>query len=156
MGHIPVGMEMFSAADEQQWDIIKTQIDQSDYYVVLVAHRYGSMDGTISYTEKEYDYAVSKKIPTLGFVLDPDVDWPPEWVENNKDISKRLDNFRSKVSDPMVSYWKTAEDLYGKCGIALMKAFNTNPRWRMGTLHGYSGYRKSCNLGIGLGDVVWK
>ncbi len=23
MGHIPVGMEMFSAADEQQWDVIK-------------------------------------------------------------------------------------------------------------------------------------
>ena len=30
MGHIPVGMEMFSAADEQQWEIIKKQIEQSD------------------------------------------------------------------------------------------------------------------------------
>jgi hypothetical protein len=30
MGHIPVGMEMFSAADEQQWEIIKKQIDQSN------------------------------------------------------------------------------------------------------------------------------
>jgi len=28
MGHIPVGMEMFSAADEQQWDVIKKQIDR--------------------------------------------------------------------------------------------------------------------------------
>nr|VFK57841.1 MAG: protein of unknown function (DUF4062) [Candidatus Kentron sp. TUN]VFK66801.1 MAG: protein of unknown function (DUF4062) [Candidatus Kentron sp. TUN] len=56
MGHIPVGMEMFSAGDEQQWDVIKKQIDQSDYYVVLIAHRCGSMDGSISYTEKEYDY----------------------------------------------------------------------------------------------------
>ncbi len=27
MGNIPVGMEMFSAADEQQWEIIKRQID---------------------------------------------------------------------------------------------------------------------------------
>ena len=28
MGHIPVGMEMFSAADEEQWEIIKKQIDK--------------------------------------------------------------------------------------------------------------------------------
>jgi hypothetical protein len=42
MGHIPVGMEQFSAADKEQWKIIQRQIDQSDYYVVLIAHRYGS------------------------------------------------------------------------------------------------------------------
>lgn len=128
MGHIPVGMEMFSAADEQQWEIIKKQIDQSDYYVVLLAHRYGSMDGEISYTEKEYDYAASKKIPALGFSIDPSVEWPDKWVENNKDIKKRLDNFRAKVSSKMISLWKTPDDLYGKCGIALMKAFSAYPR----------------------------
>jgi len=32
MGHIPVGMEMFSAADDEQWKIIQRQIDESDYY----------------------------------------------------------------------------------------------------------------------------
>ncbi|NNE83919.1 MAG: DUF4062 domain-containing protein [Alphaproteobacteria bacterium] len=128
MGHIPVGMEMFSAGDEQQWDVIKKQIEQSDYYVVIVAHRYGSMDGNLSYTEKEYDYAVSLELPTLGFILETDVEWPAEWIENNKDIHKRLESFKTKVSRRMVSYWKSADDLYGKCGIALMKAFNTHPR----------------------------
>jgi len=117
MGHIPVGMEMFSAADEQQWQIIKKQIDQSDYYVVIVAHRYGSMDGDISFTEKEYDYAISKKIPALGFIIDGEIEWPDKWIENNKDIRKRLENFKTKVSSRMVSFWKGAEDLYGKCGI---------------------------------------
>jgi hypothetical protein len=48
MGHIPVGMEMFSAADEQQWQIISRHIDESDYYAVIVAHRYGSMTDGIS------------------------------------------------------------------------------------------------------------
>lgn len=138
MGHIPVGMEMFSAADDQQWDVIKKQIDQSDYYVVLVAHRYGSMDGNVSFTEKEYDYAVSQKLPALAFVIDPDVDWPDKWIENNKDISKRLEAFKVKVAGRMVSFWKNPDDLYGKCGIALMKAFSTHPRegWvRAGTLN---------------------
>lgn len=35
MGHIPVGMEMFSAADGEQWRIITTQIDECDYYVTI-------------------------------------------------------------------------------------------------------------------------
>ncbi|WP_446810720.1 DUF4062 domain-containing protein [Methylomonas sp. 2BW1-5-20] len=55
MGHIPVGMEMFSAADEEQWKIIARQIDDVDYYAVICAHRYGSVtDEGIGYTEKEY------------------------------------------------------------------------------------------------------
>ena len=128
MGHIPVGMEMFSAADEQQWEIIKKQIDQSDYYIVIVAHRYGSMDGELSFTEKEYDYAVSRKIPVMGFILDSDVKWPEKWKENNNDIIKRLEKLISKVSCRMVSSWKSSDDLYGKCCIALMKEFSSNPR----------------------------
>ena len=128
MGHIPVGMEMFSAADEQQWEIIKKQIDQSDYYVVIVAHRYGSMDGDISFTEKEYDYAISQKVPTLGFIIDPSVPWQDKWIENNNDIKKRLESFKSKVSGRMVSFWRNLDDLYGKCGIALMKTFTARPR----------------------------
>lgn len=128
MGHIPVGMEMFSAADEQQWDVIKKQIEQSDYYLVILAHRYGSMDGEVSFTEKEYDYAVGERIPVLGFVIEPEVDWPDKWIENNNDIKKRLEKFRSKVSGRMVNFWKSSEDLYGKCTIALMKAFSSNPR----------------------------
>ena len=33
MGHIPVGMEMFSAAEEQ-WKLISRIIDEVDYYYV--------------------------------------------------------------------------------------------------------------------------
>ena len=58
MGHIPVGMEMFSAADEEQWKIITRQIALTDYYVVIIVHRYGSTAGAVSFTEKEYDFAV--------------------------------------------------------------------------------------------------
>ena len=43
MYHFPIGMEMFSAADEEQWNTIKETIDSSDYYVVIIAHRYGSV-----------------------------------------------------------------------------------------------------------------
>jgi Domain of unknown function (DUF4062) len=42
LGHMPVGMEMFSAAEEDQWQVIARKIDEADYYVLVLAHRYGS------------------------------------------------------------------------------------------------------------------
>lgn len=66
---IPVGMEEFPAADEEQFEFIKKIIDESDYYVLIIGGRYGSVckDG-ISYTEKEFDYAVSVKKTVISFV----------------------------------------------------------------------------------------
>ncbi len=129
MGHIPVGMEMFSAADEEQWNIIKNQIDSSDYYIVVAAHCYGTCDAKgMSYTEKEYDYAISKSIPTLGFILDEGVTWPKERSDTDRTAVKRLKAFKEKVKSKPVSFWKNGEDLYGRCSIALMKAFNAYPR----------------------------
>ena len=129
MGHIPVGMEMFSAADEEQWNVIKKQIDQSDYYVVGVAHRYGSCDTAgLSFTEKEYDYAVSKGIPALGFVLEEGISWPKDKSDTDRVTLKKLKFFKEKVKTKPVSFWKNGEDLYGRCSIALMKAFNAYPR----------------------------
>lgn len=129
MGHIPVGMEMFSAADEEQWSIIKKQIDQSDYYVVIAAHRYGSCDSSgVSYTEKEYDYATSCGIPILGFIVDDSIQWPKDKSDTDKSSIKKIGKFKDKIKQKPVSFWKTGEDLYGRCSIALIKAFNTYPR----------------------------
>lgn len=129
MGHIPVGMEMFSAADEEQWSIIKRQIDQSDYYVLIMANRYGSVtEENISYTEKEFDYARSQGVPCLGFVLDPTAPWPSAHTDTDHTKVESLNLFRTKVKQRPVSFWKNNDDLYGKCSIALMKAFTAYPR----------------------------
>ncbi len=78
MYQFPIGMEMFSAADEEQWEIIRETIDSSDYYVLIVGHRYGSVieEGEyagISYTQKEFRYALEQKIPILAFLIDNSV-----------------------------------------------------------------------------------
>ncbi|MCK0551301.1 DUF4062 domain-containing protein [Pseudomonas syringae] len=129
MGHIPVGMEMFSAADEEQWSIIRRQIDQSDYYVLILANRYGSVTSEqISYTEKEYDYARSISIPCLGFILETSASWPSDYTDTASAQVQALSLFRDKVKQRPVSFWKNTDDLYGKCSIALMKAFTAYPR----------------------------
>ena len=129
MGHIPVGMEMFSAADEEQWKIIQRQIDEIDYYIVVVANKYGSVTPEgISYTEKEYDYAVSVGVPVLGFVLDDKAPWPSEEMEKSSKNRKALNEFKSKIKGRLVNFWMNKEDLHAKVSISLIKAINTNPR----------------------------
>lgn len=46
MNQFPIGMEMFSAADDDQWQIIKEAIDSSDYYILIIGNRYGSIEET--------------------------------------------------------------------------------------------------------------
>lgn len=129
MGNIPVGMEMFSAADEEQWKIIQRQIDEIDYYVILIAHRYGSTTAEgISYTEKEYDYAVSKGIPVLGFVIDDGAAWPADRVDSEEDKKIALVSFKEKIKSKLVNFWSNKDELHAKFSIALMKAIVNNPR----------------------------
>ena len=135
MGHIPVGMEMFSAADEEQWKIITRQIDECDYYAAIVAQRYGSVVEGISYTEKEYDYAISKSIPVLGFIIEDDAPWPTDRVDTDPDQKSPLDAFKTKIKRKPVSFWSSATDLHGKFSIALMKQIASTPRpgWQRAT-----------------------
>lgn len=129
MGHIPVGMEMFSAADEEQWKIIARQIDEVDYYIVIIAHQYGSVtDEGVSFTEKEYDYALKNDVPVLGFVIDDSAPWPSDRMEDDTTKRVSLESFKDKVKSKMVSFWSSAEELHAKVSVALMKAINTNPR----------------------------
>ncbi|WP_347904958.1 DUF4062 domain-containing protein [Pseudomonas purpurea] len=129
MGHIPVGMEMFSAADEEQWKIIARQIDEIDYYAVIVAHRYGSVTTEgVGYTEKEYDYAIERGVPILGFVIDDSAPWPKTRCETETKSQLRLTKFKTKVKSRLVNFWTSKDDLHGKFSISLMKAITGNPR----------------------------
>lgn len=128
MGHIPVGMEMFSAADEEQWKTITRQIDECDYYVVIVAHRYGSVVDNKSYTEKEYDYAEQLGVPSIAFIIDDGANWPGNKSDNDPTKKTALDQFKEKLRNKLVGSWNNKDDLYGQVAISLMKLFNSSPR----------------------------
>ncbi|MBP3087379.1 DUF4062 domain-containing protein [Mycolicibacterium fortuitum] len=129
IGHLPAGMEMFPAANEDQMTLIKQVIDESDYYVVVVAGRYGSVDAQgVSYTEQEYDYAVETGVPILGFVHgDPDRIEQGK-TDRNDEARERLAEFRKKVEQRMVKHFTSAAELGGHVTTSLMRAIKTNPR----------------------------
>jgi uncharacterized protein DUF4062 len=129
MGHIPVGMEMFSAADESQWNIIKRRIEESDYYLVVVANRYGSTDDDgVSYTEKEYDYAIGQGVPAIGFLLDDTAPWPTNRNDSDPVTKKRLEDFKSKLKKRLIKFWSTKEELAASIVLALTPLMTEQPR----------------------------
>jgi cell division septum initiation protein DivIVA len=128
--HFPVGMEMFSADDDEQWDVIKETIDSSDYYVLILGHRYGSETSEgISFTEKEYNYAKSKELPVLAFIRDRDVAVKSNERDDDPEKIKKLSQFIQKAqSNKMCDFWITPEELTTKVSIALHKMFKKKPR----------------------------
>ncbi|OGX92123.1 DUF4062 domain-containing protein [Hymenobacter coccineus] len=129
LGHLPVGMEMFNAGDQTQWETIKSYIDSSDYYLVILAHRYGSKDPAsgLSYTEKEYDYAGEQGVPRLGFVIRKEAAWPAHLVETK--AKRKLDAFKKKVSsNRVINFWETPKELAFEVFASLGNEIAINPR----------------------------
>lgn len=126
INQFPAGMEMFSAADEEQWQIIKEAIDASDYYLLIIGNRYGSIDETtgISYTEKEFDYAVNQGIPALVFIVDQSVSMTMDRMENDPIKIKKLSDFKEKVkkSGRYVSFWRNKDNLESLVSQSISKA----------------------------------
>lgn len=129
MDCIPSGMELFPAADEEQFEFIKKVIDDCDYYLLIIGGRYGSITAEgVSYTEKEYNYAIEKGIKVIALLHGQPDEIPVGKTDKDAALAKRLADFRAKVeTNRLVKYWKTAEELPGIVSLSLSKTIKTYP-----------------------------
>lgn len=125
---IPIGMELFPAADEDQWTFIKSVIDDCDYYVLILAGRYGSCseDG-ISYTEMEYRYALETEKPIISFLHEDIGSIPSKFIEQDSDLSKKLKQFRLLTQKKLCKFWKTPTELAGIVGRSIVQLKKRSP-----------------------------
>ncbi len=125
MDCIPAGMEMFPAIDEDQFEFIKTVIDDCDYYLLIIAGRYGSLDAQgVSYTEKEYDYAKAKGIPVIPLLHANPGSIESDKTEQSEEGRTKLAAFRKKAqSNRLSKEWATPDELAGLVSRALHVSF---------------------------------
>jgi hypothetical protein len=125
---MPIGMELFGSADEETWEFIQRQIADCDYYVVLIAGRYGSTapDG-LSYTEKEYDYAREIKKPVLAFVHGNRGSISRDKTENEPEKRTKLEAFIEKVRRSPVSCFNAAHDLATQVTVSFVNLRERRP-----------------------------
>jgi hypothetical protein len=147
-GHIPVAMELFDPGYEDAWNIIKTAIESCDYYVVIIATRYGSTgrDG-VSYTEKEFQYALEKKKPIIVYLLSDEAiqDWDKALGNGDSVVEERLLEFRQRVAlHRNVNYWKDRTDLKSTIQRTLFSWMDRHPRsgWVRATKYEEVGFKR--------------
>lgn len=130
MNCFPVGMEYFNASDSPQWEVIKSLIRECDYYVLILAGRYGSIEEESgkSYTQKEFEYAVEQGIPVISFVhKNPEI-LPGIKIESNQKNKEKLECFKSDVKKKLCKYWDNADGLASQVALSLYSLIETNPR----------------------------
>lgn len=98
---IPAGMELFPAANKESWEVIKSVIDDCDYYLLIIAGKYGSLGKDDSgnkcgFTEMEYNYAKSIGKPIIAFIHNDIGNIISAKVEPTKAGKKRLERFSKK------------------------------------------------------------
>jgi hypothetical protein len=125
---IPSGMELFPAANEDQWTLIKGVIDDCDYYIVIVAGRYGSTanDGK-SYTQMEYEYALSKNKPVIAFLHGNADAIPTGKSEKDGEGKKRLEEFRQLARQRMVKTWESPAELGSVVSRSIVRLMKDHP-----------------------------
>lgn len=116
-GHIPAGMELFKAG-KSQMKTIRKWIDESDVYMLILGGRYGSIEeeSGLSYTELEYNYALSKNMPIFAIILEDSLLYKKaaNMGENaifEKDNIDKYNKFKSNVTSNIVKFAKSIDKI---------------------------------------------
>lgn len=116
-GHMPAGMELFTAGNQSQMDVIRRWIDDCDIYMLILGGRYGSIEPNtgLSYTELEFDYAVANNKPLFSIVateraIENKVKENGSWVLETENASL-LRQFREKVLSNVNSFFSDEKDV---------------------------------------------
>lgn len=131
-GNVPIGMEYFPAGNASPFDYIKQQIDKADYYLLVIAGKYGSINKEtgISYTEMEFNYAVEKGVPiaVLQYKNINQLSGEKLEMDDPKKL-KLLKAFRSSSKEGrMADFWETPIELRMKVIAAVQNLIKNSPR----------------------------
>jgi hypothetical protein len=125
---MPAGMELFPAADEDQWTLIKRVIDECDYYIVIVAGRYGSVGSSgMSYTEMEYRYALEQGKPIIAFLHKDPGTLMANRTEGTAELKAKLDSFREFCRKKVCKFWTTPAELGSVVSRSLVQLMKSRP-----------------------------
>lgn len=130
MNCFPVGMEYFNASDDSQWEVIKSLIRECDYYVLIVAGRYGSIEEESgkSYTQKEFEYAIEQGVPVISFVHQCPESLPGTKIERDPLKREKLESFKDSIKKKLCKFWKNADGLSSQVVLSLTSLIKTHPR----------------------------
>ena len=105
-------MEIFGSQPNSSLDVSKKEIDTCDYLIGIYAWRYGHFieNESKSITEIEFDYAKSKSIKCLVYLVDKEYPWPETYRDTGETL-QRLMKFKNRVGNLVRSTFTTPDNL---------------------------------------------
>jgi tetratricopeptide (TPR) repeat protein len=128
LGYQPIAMEYFAAMPVGATAGSLQKLDTADLYVGIFAHRYGYIEDPTdgrSVTEIEFDYAGTRGLDRLCFVVDPKHDWSPEFTDHEH--HDRLAALKARIGTLVRAEFTTVDDFRVKLSQSLMEWRDANP-----------------------------
>jgi CheY-like chemotaxis protein len=121
LGQYGVRMEVFGARPDDATGVSLGEVDASDAFLGIYAHKYGYVPAgcSISITEQEFNFAQERQKPTFCFLVDDEFPWSPKLIEPEPGQSK-LKLFKQRISTTIVrDTFTTPDDLAYKVASSL-------------------------------------
>ena len=128
LGHIPVMADYLDAGAKNAPQLLQKTIEECDYCIALVAHKYSAADGKPTPLAAEYSIAVKKGIPVIALIIDEKARWKSAKMETDEALIRQLDDFKTSLCRGTHETWLNTADLCQKAQILLIQEINLNPR----------------------------
>ena len=128
LGAVPVTLEAFNIANEEDRRIIRKAVEECDYFINLTAHRAGEEIGKSYALEIEYSWALKAGIPVLALIIGEKARWKASKKDKDENAVKALAAFKKKLEGHTFDTWVNLADLRQKALAMITREMNLNPR----------------------------
>ena len=131
LGHVPVMADYLDSKARNAPKLLQKAIEECDYFVALLAHKYGDLDGNALPLLAECSIAAKKGIPILALVIDEKARWKPAKKEKDDALIRKLDDFKARLRAGPCETWINTPDLCHKAHALLAQelSLNARPGW---------------------------
>ena len=131
LGHVPIVADYLDNSARNSQKLLRKIIEECDYFIALVAHKYSAKDGNESPLISECHIAANSGVPVLAFIIDEKARWKPIKKEKNADFIGKLDDFKVMLMRGPFETWHNTPDLCQKAQYLLLQEFyiNSRPGW---------------------------
>jgi hypothetical protein len=128
LGHFPVSAEYLDSGS-RNWELLLAKtIEECDYFIAVVAHKYAPTGGNASPLEEEYAIARKKNIPVISVIIDEKARWKASKKEKEEELIKKLEEFKDKLRGGPYETWLNSGDLCQKLQNLLILQMNVAPQ----------------------------
>jgi hypothetical protein len=128
LGHIPVSAEYLDKTAKNYDKLLEKTIEECEYFIVVLAHKYSSAGEKFSPLETEYNIAHRKNIQILSFIIDEKARWKAAKKEKETSLVKKTEELKKRLRLGLFETWLNSSDLCQKLQSLLIQQMNIAPQ----------------------------